>query len=85
MRVVTHLRLLLWKNLVVTQFYHHYLITTTELTLPILLWYAYSSVSFDFTDTLPPNADGSTKHKLHEAISGEFTGHGQAYWSVYLV
>ncbi|XP_072142837.1 phospholipid-transporting ATPase ABCA1-like isoform X3 [Dermacentor andersoni] len=72
-RVVGQLHLLLWKNLLVTQLYHHYVVTAVELLLPALLSYLYGVLELDFSNALPAMEDGTRRRTLRDAFL--------VYWS----
>ncbi|XP_077508368.1 phospholipid-transporting ATPase ABCA3-like [Amblyomma americanum] len=73
LHVLRQLNLLLWKNLLVTQFHHHYVITMLELLLPATLSYAYSVLELDFSRALPIKEEGKRQRTLREAFL--------VYWS----
>ncbi|XP_075539778.1 phospholipid-transporting ATPase ABCA3-like [Dermacentor variabilis] len=71
--VVWQLHLLLWKNLLVTQLCHHYVVTAVELLLPLLLSYLYGVLELDFSNALPAKEDGTRRRTLRDAFL--------VYWS----
>ncbi|XP_077534325.1 phospholipid-transporting ATPase ABCA3-like [Haemaphysalis longicornis] len=70
LRLTQQLNLILWKNLLVTQLYHHYVITALELLLPGVLSYSYSVFQFDFSKALPAQEGRARRHTLREAFLG---------------